>query len=94
MENNTTANRIGFVSIACSLAFWLWACIFLFTPLNRSEWVLRVMVAYGLWITLWALGFLLGLAAGALGSKRWFAAALLAPASCGAAVWIVSGIQW
>jgi hypothetical protein len=94
MKNNTAAKRIGLVSVACSLAFWLWACIFLFTPLNHSEWVLHVMVAFGLWLALWAMGFLLGLAAAAMGSRRWLVAALFALVSCGAAAWLVSGIQW
>jgi len=95
MKNNTSANRIGSVSVACSLAFWLWACFFLFTPYGRNaEWVLHVMVAFWLWIALWILGFLLGLVAAAMGSRRWLAASLLALVSCGVAAWLVSGIEW
>ena len=95
MKNNT-ANRIGFASLACSLAFWFWACITLFTPIGHTEdfWALRVLGAVWLWIALWILGFLLGLAAAAKGSRLWLFAALFALASCGAVFWVASGVQW
>jgi hypothetical protein len=95
MKQPTAAKRVGLLSIACSLTFWLCACIFLFTPIaHRADWELQVMVAFQFWIAVWILGFLLGLVAAALGSRYWLFAALLAPVSCGAAAWLASGIQW
>jgi len=95
MKHPTAAKRVGLTSIVCSLAFWLYASIFLFTPFgHKADWEAQVMVAFHVWIALWGLGFLLGLIAAALGSRAWLFAALLAPASCGAALWLASGIQW
>ena len=91
----TAANGVGFASIGCSLAFWLWACLTLFTPFGHdNEWVVRVAVAFWFWILVWALGILLGFVAAVRGSKRWLFAALFAFASCGVAFWLVSGIEW
>ena len=94
MDRRTTANGIGCLSVACSLAFWLWAGLFLFTPLNKSEAWLRLVDEPVLWIMLWIAGFLLGLIATALGSKRWAFAAVLALVSFGAAVAALSGVDW
>jgi hypothetical protein len=95
MKHPTAARRVGLTSIACSLAFWLCASIFLFTPFgHKADWEVQVMVAFQVWIALWILGFLLGLVSSALGSRYWLFAALLAPVSCGAAAWLISGIQW
>ena len=95
IDRRAIANRIGCLSVFCSLAFWLWACLFLFTPFgHNAEWVLQVMVAFSLWVFLWIMGFVLALVAARLGSRRWAFAALLTLASVGIACWLVSGIEW
>lgn len=94
-ERRALANKIGVLSVFCSLAFWLWACLFLFTPISRRpEWILQVMVAFPLWIFLWIMGFLLALVAARLGSRKWASATLLALTSAGIAYWLVSTIEW
>ena len=94
-DRRAMANKIGLLSVFCSLAFWLWACLFLFIPMSRRpEWILHVMVAFPLWIFLWGMGLLLALVAAGVGSRRWALAALLALASAGIAYWLVSGIEW
>jgi len=88
---------MGCLSVACSLAFWIWATLFLFTPLNRSDVWLQVGVGAGaglLWLTLWALGLLLGVLAASWGSRRWAWAAVLAVASYLAAVGAMSTVEW
>jgi hypothetical protein len=97
MNRRTIANGIGCLSLACSLAFWAWAGLFLFTPLNRSDAWLKVGVGAGaqyLWLTLWISGLLLALISAALGSRAWILAAILALASCAAAVLAISSIHW
>jgi hypothetical protein len=95
MNRRTIATGIGYLSIACSLAFWAWAGLFLFTPLNRSDAWLHVGAgAPVLWLVLWIAGALLGLIATALGSRGWILAVILAIASFGAAALMMSTIQW
>lgn len=89
------ATAIGYLSVACSLAFWLWLGLFLFTPLNRSDaWMHIGADAPVLWLALWIAGALLGLIARALGSKGWIFAMVLAVASFGAATLMISTIHW
>src|SRR5271155_1865930 len=97
MSRRTIANGIGCLSVGCSLAFWVWAGLFLFTPLNRSEAWLNLGAGAGapyLWLTLWISGLLLALISAALGSRVWIMAAILALASFAAAVLTISSIQW
>jgi len=88
---------IGRLSIACSLAFWAWAGLFLFTPLNRSDAWLHFGLGAGkqyFWLALWAFGFLLALVATALGSRRWVFAAILALVSFAGSVLLLSTVHW
>jgi hypothetical protein len=97
MDRRKIANGIGCLSVICSLAFWVWAGLFIFTPLNRSDAWLNVGVGAGalyLWPTLWILGLLLALIAAALRPRGWGLAAILAIASFTAAVFLTSHIQW
>src|SRR5271156_3689497 len=97
MNRRTIANGIGCLSVACSLAFWAWAGLFLFTPLNRSDAWLNLGTgsgAYYLWLTLWAAALLLALISAALASRVWILAAILALASFAAAAHIIWSIQW
>jgi hypothetical protein len=97
MSRRTIANGIGCLSVGCSLAFWAWAGLFLFTPLNRSEAWLNVGAgarAPYLWLTLWISGLLLALISATLGSRIWIMAAVLAFVSFAAAAILISSIQW
>jgi hypothetical protein len=95
MNRATFAIGTGYMSVACSLAFWVWAGLFLFTPLNRSDAWLNLGVGAPLvWLVLWIAGALLGLIACALGSRGWILATILAVASFGGAVLAVSTIHW
>jgi hypothetical protein len=97
MNRIAIATGIGYLSVACSLAFWAWLGLFLFTPLNRSDAWLNIGAGAGaqyLWLTLWISGLLLALIAAALASRGWILAAILALASFAAAVLVTSSIQW
>jgi hypothetical protein len=95
MNRETIATGIGYLSVACPLAFWVWAGLFLFTPLNRSDaWLHVGAAAPVLWLVLWIAGALLGLIATALGSRGWILAVILALASFGAAALMMSKIEW
>jgi hypothetical protein len=97
MNRRTIANGIGCLSIACSLAFWGWAGLFLFTPLNQSNAWLNVGIGAGaqyLWLTLWISGFSLALISAALGAREWILTAILPLASFVAAVLTISSIHW
>jgi len=97
MNRRTISNGIGCLSVACSLAFWAWAVLFLFTPLHRSDAWLNLGTGAGaqyLWLTLWISGLLLALTSAALGSRVWIWAAILALASFAAAALIISSIHW
>jgi hypothetical protein len=97
MNRRAIANGIGCLSVACSLAFWAWAGLFLFTPLNRSDAWLNGGAGAGaqyLWLTLWAAGLLLALISAALASRVWILGAILALASFAAAAHIIWSIQW
>lgn len=97
MDRRKISTGIGCGSVACSLAFWVWAGLFLFTPLNRSEGWLRMGAGAGapyLWLTLWISGLLLGLAAAVLGSRAWVLAAILAIASFAVVYFAMSSVQW
>ncbi len=94
MNRRTIATGIGYLNVACSLAFWVWAGLFLFTPLNRSDAWLHVGVGVPvLWPVLWIAGALLSLIATALGSRGWILAVILALASFGAAALLLSNVQ-
>jgi hypothetical protein len=97
MNLRTIVNGIGCLSVACSLAFWAWLGLFLFTPLNRSDAWLNVGAGAGaqsLWLTLWISGLLLALISAALGAREWILAAILALASFAAAAVTISSIHW
>jgi hypothetical protein len=95
MNRRAIATGIGYLSLACSLAFWVWLGLFLFTPLNHSDAWLHVGVGVPvLWPMLWIAGALLGLIAAALGSRGWLLAVILALASFAAAALMTSTIQW
>lgn len=97
MNRKAISNGAGCLSIACSLAFWTWAALFLFTPLNRSQAWLSLGTATGspyVWLSLWIVGLVLAVLAAVLGSRKWIAAAVLALASFAAAAWLVSTMQW
>jgi hypothetical protein len=97
MNQRAIANGIGCLSVACSLTFWAWAGLFLFTPLNRSDAWLNLGVGAGakyLWPTLWISGLSLALISAALGAREWILAAILALASFAAAALMISSTQW
>jgi hypothetical protein len=97
MGRRTIANGIGCLSVACSLAFWAWAALLFFTPLNRSEAWLSLGVGTGasyFWLTMWIAGLLLAIIAAVLGSRWWISAAILAVASFAAVIVTFSTIQW
>jgi hypothetical protein len=97
MNRRTISNGIGCLSVACSLAFWAWAGLFLFTPLNRSYAWLNVGIGAGaqyLWLTFWISGLLLALISASFGSRVWILAAILALASFAAAALTISSIHW
>lgn len=97
MNRKRVSTGLGYGSVACSLAFWVWAGLFLFTPLNRSEGWLRMGAGAGapyLWFTLWILGLLMGLIAAALGSRGWILAAILAIVSFAVIYFAMSSVQW
>ena len=55
MNQKKIANALGCAGIFCSLAYWIWAALILFTPLNRSDAWLSLGAgsdALVLWITM------------------------------------------
>jgi hypothetical protein len=97
MIQRKIANALGYASIFCSLAFWIWIALFLFTPLNRSDAWLELGAgsdAFVLWTTMWIAGLLLALIAAVVGSRRWAFVSVLPLLSFALAALVASTIEW
>jgi|ERR1022692_805905 hypothetical protein len=93
MNRLISANSMGCLSVACSLAFWVWLGLSFLMPSSlRLVWFELVAGkgALVLWLVLWIAGLLMGLTATVLGSRRWIGAVILALVSDAVVVHIVS----
>ncbi len=91
MTRKLIANGLGWLGIACSLAFWVWICVFAKLPFHqRGAWMRLDLGVSNVWPTLWIVAVLLSFFAAVLGSRRWFFAAILPIISCAAAVILLS----
>ncbi|MGB7264450.1 MAG: hypothetical protein WBC92_02995 [Terracidiphilus sp.] len=87
MNRRLIANLIGWLGIACSLAFWVWDAICVNLPFHlRGTWMRLDLGVSNVWPALWLAGLLLFLVAAVLGSKRWVFATIVPIASCAAAI--------
>jgi len=94
MNRKLVANAIGCFGIACSLAYWVWLCIFAALPLNRREYWMKLDLGVSyIWPALWAAGLLLPLIAAAIGARRWVLAAIVPIVSCAAAIILLSHVH-
>jgi hypothetical protein len=94
MIRRIIANGIGWLGIACSLAFWVWMGIFPHLPFRqRSAWMRLDPGVSVVWPALWLAGFFLPIVAAFIGSKRWIFAVILPVVSCAAAVMVLSRIH-
>ena len=90
MNRNITANAIGLVSVACSLAFWLLLCLTVAFPHLRAVLEGPRFGGWGIMLT-WPAAFLLAVAAMIVGARRWALAALLAIVSFVGAMGFLAG---
>jgi hypothetical protein len=72
-KRNATAHLMGISSVACSLAFGA----LLVSRSIITNFPLGIDLPFNGWVVVWIAAFMLAVAAGFLGSKRWFLAALL-----------------
>jgi hypothetical protein len=92
MNRKTLTNGIGCLSLAGSLAFWVWffALVLLVqVGIQHIDWLYE-FDRLGIWLTLYGMGLSLALIATALGSRWWGLAAIFALASFLLAAWMVN----
>ena len=92
MNRSTSANFAGCLSIAFSLAFWVWFGLLALLPERQSLALLRLGANSGgqvFWLLSWIVGLLLGLIATLQGSRRWIGAVILTTVSAATAIYLV-----
>lgn len=87
MNRRLISNALGWLGLACSLAFWVWIGIFArLSFAQHGNWQRFEFGVSNLWPALWLAGLLLLLVAAVLGSKKWVLAAFVPVISCAAAI--------
>jgi hypothetical protein len=91
MNHKRIANGIGWLGVACSLAFWVWVPIYAVLPFHqRGDWMKLGLGESNIWPALWLTGFLLSFVAAIVGSRKWAFAAFVPVISCAAAIAFLS----
>jgi hypothetical protein len=71
MTRKVVANFIGWISVLCSVAFWVLLALLAVIGSPKAD------LAFGQWALVWGVALVLAIVAAAIGSRRWALAALL-----------------